>query len=188
MEHFDIIQPIPIANTTFKHFFRQCKTSCWFSSTKMSHSCQDPQFQTKEREVGFFKKIRETQKKHSHATFTMNSKEIQHSLKGFAFDHLWFNCSYSLVKYHLLQYAVRSRGGGLGERHLMTVSRGLANLNNSQKCSYLLNKHSSVLIKPSRQRSNDHVYRNLWVTLSSARCTFVPEAKLAFESFLPPLS
>lgn len=149
----------------------------------MSCSCQDPKFQIKETEVGVFKKRKETQKKHPHATFNMNSKEIQHSLKGFTFDHLWLNCYYSRVIHHLLLQAVRSRGGELGERHLMTVSRVLTNLNNSQKCSYLLNKHSSVLIKPSRQRSNDHV--NLRVTLSSARCTFVPEAKLAFESFSP---
>lgn len=167
----------------FNMFFRQSVTPRWFSSTKNVLFVSRPKVSDKRDRSVCLKKRKETQKKHPHATFNMNSKEIQHSLKGFTCDHLWLNCYYSIVIHHLLLHAVRSRGGGLGERRLMTVSRVLTNLNNSQKCSYLLNKHSSVLIKSSRQRSNDHV--NLRVTLSSARCTFVPEAKLAFESFSP---
>lgn len=169
-------------------FFRQFTTSRSFSSTKNVLLLSSPKVSDKRERSGAFKKGKETQKKHSHTTFNLNSKEIQQSLKGFTLDHLWLNCYYSLAMYYLLLHSVRSKGEGLGEKHLMTVSRVLANLNNSQKCSYLLNKHSSVLIKPRRQRSNEHVYGNLWVTLSSARCTFVPEAKLAVELFFPPLS
>lgn len=83
--------------------------------------------------------------------------------------------------------ALQGTGENESGKYFMTVSRVLTNLNNSLKCSYLLNKHSTVSIKSSRQRSDEHIYCNLGVAHNCARCTFVPEAKQSLEVFSSPL-